>query len=372
MITVYRRALLAALAPLAGCSALTGGDERTPATETPPPTTTPTSSLPLTASDPAANVDSPRGIEVRNRRDTPTYATVVVEHEGETVLTESKTIPRGRSWDIEGIVSRRGIYNVIVEAETGERAVHGWVVGEQWGKWALVASLTPAGVETRQIGICAPDCPPLQARGESRALPRENPSDPGREVAGAVTLRNDRDRTVPVSLQVAGDRGQIIDYTYDLPAGVEVIVPVARSDGGYDLTVATADRTVEYRWYVPEERFPRFVVGDTGPAAACDASDTRITRISNSQQTETTVGVALQSDDDPGVARTATLGPGESRPIGLRVPPGETTLTVFVDGERRLTAEWTVCPGGPIRVTLVGRTVFVRNDDRVIESAFAG
>lgn len=369
---MYRRALLAALAPLAGCSALTSRDERTPATGTPTATPTPTRSLPLTASDPAGNVDSPRGIEVRNRRDAPTYATVVVEHEGKTVLTESKTIPRGRSWDIEEIVSRRGIYDVIVEAETGERAVHGWVVGERWGEWDLVASLTPAGVETRQIGICAPDCPPLRARGESRTLPRENPSDPGREVAGAVTLRNDRERTVPVSLRVEGDRGRIVDYTYDLPAGVEVIVPVARSDGDYDLAVATADRSVERRWHVPEERFPRFVVGDTGPAAACEAGDTRITRISNSQQTATTVGVALRSGDDPGVARTATLGPGESRPIGLRVPPGPTTLTVFVDGERRLVAEWTVCPAGPVRVTLVGRTVFVRNDERVIESAFAG
>jgi hypothetical protein len=369
---VYRRALLAALAPLAGCSALTGGDERTPATETPTATPTATRSTPLTAVDPDDDVDPPRGIEVRNRRDAPTYATVVVEHEGETVLTESETVPPGRSWEIDGVVSRRGIYDVIVEAETGERAVHGWVVGEQWGEWDLIASLTPAGVETRQIGICAPECPPLRARGESRTLPRENPRDPGREVAGAVTLRNDRDRTVPVSLRVAGDRGQIVDYSYDLPAGVEVIVPVARADGDYDLAVAAADQTVERRWHVPEERFPRFVVGDTGPAAACEAGDTRVTRVSNSRQTETTVGVALRSGEAPGVSRTETLGPDESRPIGLRVPPGPTALTVFVDGERRLTAEWTVCPAGPVRVTLVGSTVFVRNDERVIASAFAG
>jgi hypothetical protein len=369
---VYRRALLAALAPLAGCSALSGADERATATETPTATPEPTGSLPLTAADPSANVDSPRGIEVRNRRSVATFVTVVVEHEGETLFTESESVAADRTWHVDDLVARTGIYRVIVEAETGERAVHGWVVGERWGEWDLIASLTPAGVETQQVGICAPDCPPLRARGESDALPRENPSDPGREVSGAVTLRNDRNRTVAASLRVAVDGDRIVDYTYDLPAGVEVIVPVARSDGVYDLAVAAADRTVERRWHVPEEPFPRFVVGDTGAAPACEASDTRVTRVSNSRQAETTVGVALRSGDAPGVARTETLGPGESRPIGLRVGPGETALSVFVDGERRLTAEWTICPGGPVRIILVGDTVFVRNDDRVIESAFAG
>ncbi|MEF8819325.1 MAG: hypothetical protein V5A31_00660 [Haloferacaceae archaeon] len=368
---MYRRSLLAALAPLAGCSALTGGDGRTTATETPTATPEPTRSLPLTAADPDGNVGSSRGIEVRNRRSVATFTTVVVEHEGETVFTESQTVPPDRTWHVDDLVSRRGIYHVIVEAETGERAVHGWVVGERWGEWDLIASLTPAGVETQQVGICAPDCPPLRARGQSRPLPRESPTDPGREVAGAVTLRNDRDRTVPVSLRVAGDRGRIVDYTYDLPAGVEIIVPVARSDGTYDLAVSARDRTVSRTWHVPEEPFPRFAVGDTGAAPACEASDTRVTRISNSRESETTVGVALRSGDDPGVARTATLGPGESRPVGLRVPPGPTTLSVFVDDERRLTAEWTICPAGPIRITLVGGTVFVRNDERVVASAFA-
>ena len=327
---MYRRSLLAALAPLAGCSALTGGDGRTTATETPTATPEPTRSLPLTAADPDGNVGSSRGIEVRNRRSVATFTTVVVEHEGETVFTESQTVPPDRTWHVDDLVSRRGIYHVIVEAETGERAVHGWVVGERWGEWDLIASLTPAGVETQQVG-----------------------------------------RTVPVSLRVAGDRGRIVDYTYDLPAGVEIIVPVARSDGTYDLAVSARDRTVSRTWHVPEEPFPRFAVGDTGAAPACEASDTRVTRISNSRESETTVGVALRSGDDPGVARTATLGPGESRPVGLRVPPGPTTLSVFVDDERRLTAEWTVCPAGPIRITLVGGTVFVRNDERVVASAFA-
>jgi hypothetical protein len=72
-----------------------------------------------------------------------------------------------------------------------------------------------------------------------------------------------------------------------------------------------------------------------------------------------------------GRSRAVSLAPGETRRVGLATPDLPAALSVFVDGSRRLTARWSVCPGGSLRVLLVGDTVFVRTDDRVVASAFA-
>jgi hypothetical protein len=368
---VHRRALLAALCATAGCSALSPSEDE--ATETPAPTSTPepTPALPLTATDPAANVDPPRGVEVRNDRGETTFVTVVVEDGDRTVFTASDTVAPGDTLRYGRLVARPGVYRVVVEAETGERAVHGWVVGRRWVDPNLITRLTAGGIETWQVAICNPECPPLRARGESVGLPQSNPTDPGREVAGTVTFGNDREETVPVSLRVSDEGSRLIDYTYRLPPGVEVVVPVVADDGVYDLAVSTPDRTVERDWYVPEEQFPRFRVGADGPSPDCAFETTRVARISNARRSARTVGVALRSGDRPGESRSVRLAPGASRSVDLRAEPGETVLTVFVDGEERLTATWTICPGGPLQVLVVGDTVFVRNEDRVIASAFA-
>jgi hypothetical protein len=368
---VYRRAVLAAVPLLAGCSAFSGGDEGT-TTETAPTTTrSPTPTLPLTASDPASTLETARGIDVRNGRSETAFTTVVVEDGDRTVYAASGTVGRDETWRHENLVARPGVYRVIVETGTGERAVHGWVVGEQWGRRNLVARLVTGGVTTRQYGICSPDCPPMRAEGESVPLPSESRTDPGREVAGAVTLENARGQTAPVSLRVATDDRTLVDYRYWVPPGVRAIVPVVRTDGVYDLAVSGPDRRLERRWYVPEEPFPQFRVGVDGVASDCEFGQTRITGVRNSGGSTRTVGVAVQSGDRTGESETVSLSPDESRSLGLAVAPGPTTLSVFVDGTERLTAGWTVCPGGPLRVIVVDGTVFVRNDDRVVASAFA-
>lgn len=369
-----RRALLAGSATLlAGCSAIPNVGAGTETTaERATPTATPTPSLPLTATDPATNVDPVRGVEVRSKRREPVYTTVVVEDGDRTLYTASGTVEPGETWRHDGLVARPGIYRVIVETETGDRAVHGWVVGERWDDRNLITSLTGDGVETEQVAICTPECPPLQARGESISLPRENPADPGPEVAGAVTLRNAGTEQTPASLRVVDAGRRLIDYTYDLPPGVSVVVPVARSVGEYDLVVAGADRRVERTWHVPEEEFPRFRLDAGNVVGDCAFRETRIQRVSNSREDTRTVGLSLRTEERGGRSETLRLGPGEERSVALRAPPGRTTLVVFVDGERRLTANWNICPGGPFRVVLVGDTVFVRNDERVVASAFAG
>lgn len=368
-----RRALLVGGATLfAGCSALSDG-ERAPETTTgrPESSATPTPTLPLTATDPAENVDLARGITVRNELAEPRFTTVVVEAGDRTVYTESDTVPPGEAWHHEELVARPGIYRVIVETAANGRAVHGWIVGGGWNDRTLFARLTADGVLTEQSGVCAPDCPPLPARGQSVELPREDITDPGYEVAGAVIVQNTGTERAPASLRVVDGGRQLIDYAYEIPPGVQVVVPVVQAAGAYDLSVGAETERVERTWHVPEERFPRFRLNAGGVATSCRVGATRVRRVGNSGEGARTVGVSLRTESGAGASETVRLGPNEDRAVSVRVPPGRTTLVVFVDGERRLTANWTVCPGGPLRVVVVGGTVFVRNDNRVVASAFA-
>ncbi len=368
-----RRALLAGGATLlAGCSAIpsVGEEEGTP-TERSTPTATPTPTLPLTATDPSANVDPVRGIKLRNELAEPTFATVVVEDGDRTIYAESDTVAPGEVWHHEELVARPGVYRVIVETEAGDRAVHGWLIGEGWEDRNLLARLTADGVLTNQVATCAPECPPLPARGQSVRLPESDPADPGLEVSGAVTLRNAGTERAPVSLRVADEGRRLIDYTYGLPPGVRVIVPVARSPGAYDLAVGVETRRIERTWHVPEERYPRFRLNAGSVVTPCRFGETRVRRVTNSEGDTRTVGVSLRTEAGAGASETVRVGPNEDRDLGVRVPSGRTTLAVFVDGERRLTAAWSICPGGPLRVILVGDSVFIRNDERVVASAFA-
>lgn len=374
-----RRSLLALAATvggLSGCSALgvEPFDSGGPATAEPRETTTEsaTPSLPYAAPTAAGNVEQARGIEVRNRRSTTAYVTLVVEDGERTVYVDSRAVPPGGTVTHDGLIRRKGVYRVLFETADGARAVHGWAVGEDWLGSKLTARVTEGGVETRQLAICNPDCPPIESAGESIDLPTEDNTDPGREVVGALKVRNDRSETTPVEISVARDERALLDYRYRLPAGVTVLVPVAREHGAYDLAVRTDAGRLARTWHLPEETYPNLRVGRNGPAVECEAGDLRVTGVRNGDDRGHRVGLRLRADGRTVVERTVDVpADGFVNRLDLTAQGERLGLDVRV-GDRSLTGNWTLCPPPDLQVLVLENFLFLRSGERVLVSSAPG
>lgn len=372
-----RRSLLAlaagGVAGLSGCSALgvePFAADRTPTAERRGTTaSSSTPELPYTSPTAAGNVENARGIEVRNHRSTTAYVTLVVEDGERTVYLDSRPIPPGGTAVHDALVRRRGVYRVLLETARGSRAVHGWVVGEDWLGSKLTAEVTDEGVETRQVAICTPGCPPIESSGTSIDLPSEDNTDPGREVVGALGIRNDRSVATPVD--VAVDRGSrtLLDYRYRLPAGVTALIPVAREHGVYDLSIRANGGRLAREWHLPEETYPNLRVGRNGPAVECDRDRLRVTAVRNATGRARAVEVRLRADGRTVAERSLSV-PAKGFVNRLDLEVGGTRLGLDVRvGDRTLTADWTLCAPPPIQVLVLDSFLLLRNGERVLLSS---
>jgi hypothetical protein len=365
-----RRAVLSALAgtSLAGCAL--PGDERATPTATPDPV-----ELPYASDDPAENLDRARGFAVQNRTAAEHFLTVAVDAPDRTLFVESQTLDPFGVFRTGEVVRRRGTYRVVIETGAGDRAVHGWVV---WpGVEGFEAFLDGSGLRTVQSVFCGPECRPLSVGGESVDLPYRAPDADAGTRAAALSVRNATTTAQTLALAVT-DRGRrVLDYEYALPPGVGVQLPVTRTPGVFDLRLAADGETWAGEWHVPEERHVRFAVGADGVRPDCRdrTPGLAVTRLQNADGDPHRVRIEIAADDAIVAARTYDVPPRSSIPEvslggvsdtddetestatddetpaenGTPTLPATTAdadrydLRVVVDGDRELTATWTIC-----------------------------
>ena len=379
-----RRAVLSAFATsLAGC-ALPGDERATPAA-TPDPVT-----LPYASDDPAENLDRARGFAVQNRTAAEHFLTVAVDAPDRTLFVESQTLEPFGVFRTGDVVRQRGTYRVVIETGAGDRAVHGWVV---WpGVEGFEAFVDDAGLRTVQSVFCGPDCRPLSVGGESVDLPYRAPDAEFGTRTAALHVRNTATTTRDVVVGVA-DRGRsVLDYEYAVPPGVGVQLPVTRTPGVLALRIAAAGETYTEEWHVPEEQRVAFTVGPAGVRPDCRdrTPGLAVTRVRNGDGEPHRVRIELRTDGHLAARGSYDLPPRSSLPeVSLGGVPdtptedapgttdaptgdgttsssddGERTgepsgnapalpstaadadrydLRVVVDGDRELTATWTVC-----------------------------
>jgi hypothetical protein len=378
-----RRALLSALAaaPLAGC-ALPGERQATP-TATPEPV-----ALPYASDDPEENLDRGRGFAVQNRTGAEHFVTVAVDAPDRTLFVETRALAPWGVFRTGDLVRKRGVYRVVIETGAGDRAVHGWVV---WpGVEGLDGFIDESGLRTVQSVFCGPDCRPLSTGGESVDLPYRAPDAEFSTRTAALAVRNTTTTEREIAVAVADRDRPVLDYEYAVPPGVGVQLPITRTPGVLDLRIATDDEAYAGEWHVPEERHVRFAVGAAGVRPDCrnGTPGLAVTRVRNADGEPHRVRIELRTDDDPVARRTydvpartsipeVTLGGvadepdrnGTGKPAG---PAGTATadpadggdadptastptfpatsaaaaryaLRVVVDGDRELTATWTIC-----------------------------
>lgn len=372
-----RRAVLSALAAtsLAGC-ALPGEERATPAA-TPDPV-----ELPYASDDPAENLDRARGFAVQNRTAAEYFLTVAVDAPDRTLFVESQTLDPFGVFRTGDIVQQRGTYRVVVETGAGDRAVHGWVV---WpGVEGFEAFLDESGLRTVQSVFCGPECRPLSVGGESVDLPYRAPeADVGTRTA-ALSVRNATPAEQPVGVELRDRDRRVLDYEYAVPPGVGVQLPATRTPGVFDLRLAADGETWAGEWHVPEERHVRFAVGADGIRPDCRdrTPGLAVTRLQNADGDPHRVRIDIRTDGDLVAARTYDVPPRSSLPEvslggvsdtddetestatdddgtatdgetpaenGAPTLPATTAdadrydLRVVVDGDRELTATWTIC-----------------------------
>ncbi|MFB6108507.1 MAG: hypothetical protein ABEJ82_06670 [Haloplanus sp.] len=352
-----RRHLLAALtAGLAGCP----GNAEGPPTRTATPTPT-TPDLPYRATDPDENVELARGVAVHNRTDESGYVTVVVADGEREVFVGSRSVPAGQTVHFDGLVTRRGTYRVVVETADGARAVHDWVVTDRWSGRSLSVSLTPDGVETSQFAFCTPACPPMESSGTAVSLPQEDPTDPGRETAGAVLLHSRRDHAAPVRLVVRRDR-TLIDYTYRLPAGVTAIVAVADRPGTYDVRVEGPDGALAVPWHLPEEPALRVATTANGVVRDCETARTRVATVRNRSEVTRRVHLTVAAGGRTRLDRTVRLDPGATLLDPVTAPATPPLRVRASTADRTLDATWTVCPPSTLSLFVLTGTIYLETD----------
>jgi transcriptional antiterminator Rof (Rho-off) len=357
-----RRALLAALTAVSGCSGLTGVDEtQTPESDATPASTATSSDLPYRGDGSAREIE-PRGFHVRNRTDRERYVTVVVEHDGETLFVESDEIPADSDTGAkpyENLVAAAGIYRVIVETGDGGRAVHDWVVTPESRNLTVV--LDDGFVWTSQRLVCDPLCGPVSLRGEAiGSLPQqvsETDADGRRQfrqVVSNVILTNSgtEARVVRVAAEVDGET--LVDYRYDVRPGLDVIVPIMNATGVVDLTLEAHGTAAQYEWHVPDERFVFSDVAD-GPGANCrlppqyrdetDQEGVVLDRVFNLADEPHTVSVSARTEAEHREDAQYDLEAESDRTVGDQWRVTEPlTLELELETGERLSATWNVCP----------------------------
>jgi hypothetical protein len=374
-----RRAVLSALAPtLAGCAL--PGDQRATPTATPEPVT-----LPYASDDDEENLDRARGFAVQNRTGAEHFVTVAVDAPDRTLFVETRTVGPWSVFRTGDIVRKQGVYRVVIETGAGDRAVHGWVVWS--GVEGLDAFLDESGLRTVQSVFCGPDCRPLSTGGESADLPYRAPDAAFNTRTAALAVRNATTTTRNVTVAVADRDRRVLDYEYAVPAGVGVQLPVTRTPGVLDLRIAADGESYETDWHVPEEQRVRFTVGAAAIRPDCRdrTPGLAVTRLRNDDGDPHRLRIEISTDGDRVVQQSydlparssipeVTLGgvpenvsddttetpePATANGTTVQTDDGRTRnqptlpatdadadrydIRVVVDGERELTATWTIC-----------------------------
>lgn len=180
----------------------------------------------------------PRGIVVSNPDPTARFTTVAVEDaRGETVFVESESVPGDAALAYPEVVSESGAYRVVVETADGVVAEATWRVEGPLGD--LRVTLGPT-IEVVTTARCVPDCPPVSVGGEAVGFPDGGFDPRGRRAGVELRLGNRTagDRRIRVRL---GEGGGLFDYRYDVPPGVEAVVPVPQRSGETRLAVDARD-----------------------------------------------------------------------------------------------------------------------------------
>jgi hypothetical protein len=382
-----RRALLASLPLLSGCSGLVPGTDseiqtpRDPVTarRSPSPSSTPSSPSQTAAADEPYTVDGaervePQGFYLVNETDQEQYLTVVVEHEDETVFYENLTVPGRDQTAFRSVVASLGAYRVVVETADGARLDRPWLVRR--GVTQLGVRLTADGLRSWQQATCDPDCRALDATGDAVDLPVQSG---GGDRPAPVLLQNVSDATRQVDLTVGFDGETLLDYSYDLLPGLAAVVPVSNRLGVYDVTVATADSSRTYEWHTPEEWGAWLTVDEAGEFAPnCDRmyryrdgedpDGLRLDEIRNYGDTPRDVTVRVDADGRQAIEQTVTAKPHRETYLDVEVPARDRVdLVVELDTGARLEGTWGVCPhvgslsldveAGELRLIRDGRTL---------------
>ncbi|EJN58516.1 hypothetical protein [Halogranum rubrum] len=384
-----RRALLASLPLLSGCSGLSPGsgpETRTPnsTTEQPSPSSAEnvgTPEEPYTVE--GAERIEPVGFGFVNTTERDQYVTIVVEHGSETVLYRNVTLPSQEWTPFESVVASLGTFHITVETSDGGHLEHTWLVRR--GASSLRLELTSDGLQSRQHVTCDPDCTALDASGESVELPYTERDD-ATESASRVVLNNVGTESRQVDLSVGFDDETLVDYVYDLPAGITAVVPVSTYSGVYDLSVASAESERHYEWHTPEERTAQFEIDETGAIRPnctdvssrreADSEGFQLDEIRNFGDRPRDVTVRIDADGERVVDETVAAKPHRETYLDLDVSADERLhLVVELDSGARLDGTWGVCPdvgklsldveAGEIRLLRGRHTVLTSAPERI-------
>ncbi|WP_129112873.1 hypothetical protein [Halegenticoccus tardaugens] len=394
-----RRVILAAVtAGLAGCSTRLfddpSADGSTPGTADASTDAPGAVALPYRSDDPDDNLDRPRGIEVQNATDRDQYATVAVETEdGRTVLYENESVEAHGATSYADLAAKISVYPTVFETEEGARTAFDWVVGPTASK--LFVGITDDRIYTEQHVLCDPAARPIRASGEAVDLPFEGEggkeagdggsggeADGGERRDGAdrtdgpldadsafgyvdetqryttagVVLQNPSEERRNVRVAAADGGRTLVDYRYEVPAGVGLSVPIARTEATLDLTVdCDGERT--YEWHVPEERvldFDATAAAEPRCRATAGTGRFRLDRIANEDERGHRLSLSVDADGERALDESFEVGPREEAfPTASVGRAGRYRVVAELDAGERVTGDWSICtPPSPLSVRI--------------------
>lgn len=365
-----RRTLLRTVLPVAGagtfsgCNGLfdrgSGPDSGSEPGGTPGSTAEPTGapSLPYRAAR-GPTLDRPRGVLVRNLGSRERFVTLVVADGDAEVFVASRTIGAGEEQPFPGLVATGGSYRTFVETADGARRRYDWEVTDGFGD--LWVELTP-GIRVRRPALCTPDCRPLSTDGttaDAYRLPADIDLADVLDGRPAVALDNDGDDSRRASVRVAGRTGTVLDYDYEVPAGVRAIVPVAPPQPRFRVHVRTDAGEVDREW-LPGVRSTIYASLGGEPRLRCGLSGHDL-RVLNETAADRQVSVRAWSEGDRLFEGSFALDGGESRTVPSAVgPAGLLRFRVRTADGLDEEFDWGFCaPNGTIVVSVSDAGLFV-------------
>lgn len=371
----YLRVVGAGLAAsLSGCNGVPGLDpgavDGTYSGTSPQASATPTRTRSAYAgSNPDDNLADPRGIQVQNVGDAERFVTVVVEENGDTVAVASGTVPPTSTVTFDRLVRKRGVYRAFVETAQGRTRASGFVVHEDW-RDTLRFGIRPRneGITRRQRHRCTdPACPPLGIDGARTELPYQTDSE---GLGGLVRLRNRRNRSVRTELSVrTAEDEPVLEYTYDVPPGVELSFPIVDGGGRFRFRVSEGDREIAKTWHLPEEFEVPIEFRPDGMAVCPDApAIATLNTFRNEDTTAHGIQVRTRLDGETVNVTQRQVNPRSMVPLSVPIPTtGILQIAAGIETGAVASGTWDLCapralavevtPAAEVRLMDRGRTV---------------
>jgi hypothetical protein len=294
----------------------------------------------------------PRGVIVTNRTSTSKLVTVVVRHGDRDLFVDTLDLPPGQRLAFPGLLIGAGTYQVVAETAAGARTTYEWTVTGEMGHLAIVVD---AEVAVRPQVVCDPECAPFATAVDGRA------GYPGTVDARTkhVYLVNPEPRRRTADVAVSTAAGVVLEGTYEVPSGTQVVLPLSEETFDYRVVVTTDGETGRYRWRSPPGGSLYVTLGEA-VSFTCGTTR-RDLRVVNDDNRAHTVSVVVTDDGVAAVDRRIALEPGETR-VDAGVVPAGGNRTVVVETERdgRTVTAWDVCPPpGAVWVVVTERGVQV-------------